>query len=439
MMQNEALILPRSRVQRDPLSVEDYIDRLGFFALRKALTLTDGEILDEMLNANLNGRGGASYLAGRKWNQLYNIHGEPKYIVCNADEGEPGTFKDRDILRYDPIGVIDGMLIASWLFKAKRGFLYIRGEYIELQAHVQKALDNVKAAGYLGKNIMGIEGFEFEITVVSGAGAYICGENSALLNSIEAKAGRPRIKPPHLAEVGLYQCPTLVNNVETFACVPVIFTTGARLFKQVGVENDGGTRVLSLSGHVKNRGVVEVNVGIPLRDILYDSTLGGGMAGDKPLKFIHLGGQSGPIAFPEQLETRCCYNDLKEEYLSIGSGAVVVMDESVCLVDYIRKVTEFFVHESCGKCVPCRVGGMRMLELLTDLTQGRGKPGDIERLETLADQISTLSACGLGQAINKALGSCLRYRREEFEAHTRGECPCGGCHFAGGEKECPKF
>ena len=411
-----------------PTSVEEYVAGGGYEALKKVVNMDSQAVIDELSAAQLLGRGGAAYPAGRKWNSMYHIEEEPKYIVCNGDEGEPGTFKDRDLLQYMPLKVIEGMTIAGRVLHSKRGFIYIRGEYRNIQKVFQQAIDNAVKAGYLGQNIMGIEGFDYTITIMSGGGAYVCGESSALLNSAEGKAGRPRVKPPHLAEVGLYSMPTCVNNVESYADVTVILSQGAEAFLAMGTEKSGGTKLISISGHAKNRGVYEIGLGkVTLRDIIYDEELGGGISTGRPLKFYHLGGQSGPIGFPEQLDTPYDHQSLKDAGLSVGSGAVVVMDDSVCLVDYCRKVMEFFVHESCGKCSPCRLGTTRALELLTKLCDGRGEPGDVDKLEYTIKHIAALSACGLGQAVDKAIFSCMKHHREEFLAHEKGVCPCGGC------------
>jgi len=413
----------------DGTNVAEYKAHGGYQALAHVVTMSQQEILDELLDAQLLGRGGAAYPAGRKWSQMAHIKEMPKYIVCNADEGEPGTFKDRELLRDQPLTVIEGMTIAGRTLHAERGFIYIRGEYRNIQKTFQKAIDDAEKNGYLGRNIMGIEGFNYTITIVSGAGAYVCGENSALLNSIEGKAGRPRIKPPHLAEVGVYSLPTLVNNVESFSDLTVIYTLGASRFKEIGVESSGGTALVAVCGHVRKPGVYEVGLGkVTLRDLIYDPELGGGMY-DKPLKFYHLGGQSGPIGFPEQLDTPFDHESLKKEKLSVGSGAFVVMDESVCLVDYCRKVMEFFADESCGKCTPCRIGTERALQLLTRLCEGKGQEGDTDKLEYMVGQISSLAACGLAQACDKAIMSCLRHRRDEFLAHEHGICPTLSCNM----------
>ena len=416
----------------DATDVSAYKEHGGYAALEKVIAMEQKRILDELIEAQLLGRGGAAYPAGRKWSQMAKIPTFPKYIVCNADEGEPGTFKDRELLRDMPLKVIEGMTIAGRTLRAERGFIYIRGEYRKLQRVFQKAIDNAAAAGCLGRNIMGIEGFNYTITIVSGGGAYVCGENSALLNSIEGKAGRPRIKPPHLAEVGVYSLPTLVNNVESYADLTIIFSQGAAYFKELGVETSGGTKLISICGHVKNPSAYEVGLGkVTLNDIINDPELGGGTI-DRPLKFYHLGGQSGPIGFPEQLDTAYDHESLKAQGLTVGSGAVVVMDDSVCLVDYCRKVMEFFTFESCGKCTPCRIGTTRALELLTALCEGRGEEGDTDRLEEMVKQIASLSACGLGQACDKAIMSCLKRRREEFLAHEKGFCPTGSCNMTKG-------
>ena len=431
-MSKKVNLLLKGAGKIDPVSVKDYEEIGGYKAIKNVMKMSDDDIVKTLLDAKLLGRGGAAYPAGRKWQQLHSIKEEPKYIVCNADEGEPGTFKDRELLMNTPHRVIEGMIIAGYFFKAERGIIYIRGEYRSIRNIFMDAIESAKAAGYLGENILGKKGFNYDITVVSGAGAYVCGENSALLNSIEAKVARPRIKPPHLAEVGLYQKPTLVNNVETIACVSLVFSEDGKAFKDCGYKSDGGSKLVSLTGHVKNSGVYEVCHGITLNDIIFDQELGGGIVEDKKLKFIHMGGQSGPLAFPEHLDVRYCWDDLKEHKLAIGSGAFVVLDEDVCLVEYNIKVMEFFVYESCGKCSPCRIGTTRILELLNKLSKGEAVKGDLENLEDLINNVTKLSACGLGQSACKSLESALKYRREEFEAHIKGECPAKTCSMKGG-------
>ena len=414
MKKNKPLLLKRIGNLKNPASVEEYAAQGGFEAIKKAIRISNEEILKEVDTANLRGRGGAAYPVGRKWRQLFEIKETPKYIVCNADEGEPGTFKDKLLLSQDPLSVIEGMLIAGYLFDSPEGFIYIRGEYREIQKTFQEAIDNAKKAGYLGDNILGIDDFNYTIKIISGAGAYVCGENSALLNSIEGKSGRPRVKPPHLAEVGLRQHPTLVNNVESFACIPVILNIGGQAFLEIGTEDGGGTKLVSISGHAKNRGVFEVPLGTPFKELLDSDEYGGGTASGKPVKFVHLGGQSGPLAFPDQIDGAYSYKALQDKGLAIGTGAIVVMDESVDLVEYSKKVMEFFVHESCGKCTPCRIGTTRILELLEKFENGTAKDGDLERLEEMLTHVIELSACGLGQASGVAVRSAIKNRREEF-------------------------
>jgi len=416
MKSKEPVLLKRLGKTKSPVSVEEYISLGGFEALRKAVKMDKEDILKEVDTANLRGRGGAAYPAGRKWRLLYGIEETPKYIVCNADEGEPGTFKDKLLLEQDPFSVIEGMLIAGYLFDSREGFIYIRGEYRSVQKVFQAALDNAARAGFLGRDILGIKGFDHTITIVSGAGAYVCGENSALLNSVEGRTGRPRVKPPHLAEVGLYGKPTLVNNVETFACIPVILNIGGKSFLDLGTADGGGTKLVSISGHMKNRGVFEAPLGTPVHDLLYSEEYGGGTSTGRSLGFLHLGGQSGALAFPEQLDGAYSYEGLQEKGLTVGSGAIVAMDDSVSVVEYSKKVMEFFVHESCGKCTPCRVGTVRILELLDDFTKGAAKEGDVEKLDMMLARVMALSACGLGQTAGVAVRSAIRYRRAEFEA-----------------------
>jgi NADH-quinone oxidoreductase subunit F len=350
----------------------------------------------------------------------------PKYIVCNADEGEPGTFKDRLILDKLPLKLIERIVIAGFTFNAKAGYIYVRGEYRKIQKQFYVALENARSAGFLGKNILGT-GFDFDIHIVSGAGAYVCGENSALLNSTEGKVGRPRIKPPHLAEVGLFLQPTLVNNVESFANIPAIISMGGDEFLKIGHPDSGGTKLICLSGHVKNRGVFEIPLGkVTLRDIIFDPELGGGMSGGKRLKFVHLGGQSGSIGNADMLDTVYSYTDLKKAGLSVGSGAVVVMDETVSIIDYLQCVSEFFIHESCGKCIPCREGNKQLLNILQRLSippsvegAGAASPDDLAVLRRLSRTMTDASFCGLGQTAAAALNSAWKHFKTEFEANVK--------------------
>lgn len=403
-------------------SIEDYKKHRGFHALTKAVKMDKEDIIQEIIDAKLLGRGGAGFPTGIKWKHLYSIKKDPKYIVCNADEGEPGTFKDRLFMKKDPLIVIEGMIIAGYVFDSKEGYIYIRGEYRGLIDGFSLALENARKAGYLGKNIMGIEGFDFDIKIISGAGAYVCGENSTLLNSIEGKAGRPRVKPPRLAEVGLFGMPTLVNNVETFANIPIILDRGAKYYRSVGTEESGGSLIVCISGHSKNRHYVEVPVGTKLYDIIYDEELAGGTSTRRPVKFVHVGGQSGALVFPEEFNISFDHTSMKKAGMSIGTGAVVIADETVCIVDYLKKVFEFFIHESCGKCNPCREGNQQMYELLDKFTKGEGRESDLEIMKNLAYTMEQASFCGLGQAAPTALMSALKYRENEFLDHINKKC-----------------
>jgi len=397
--------------------VSEYEKNGGFTALKKAAVSSPEEIIAEIKKAKLLGRGGAAYPAGSKWEHLLHIPETPKYIVCNADEGEPGTFKDRLIMDLLPLKLLEGIIIAGLVFRADSGHIYVRGEYRKLQRRLLLAIENTRAAGYLGKNIAG-SGHDFDIHVISGAGAYVCGENSALLNSTEGKVGRPRIKPPHLAEVGLFLQPTLVNNVESFVNIPHIINMGGEAYLQAGHPDSGGNKLVCLSGHCVNRHVFEIPLGkVTLRDIIYDPELGGGIANNKKLKFFHLGGQSGPIGGIDQLDTVYSYTDLKKARLAVGSGAVVVMDESVSIIEYLKGVTEFFIHESCGKCIPCREGNRQLLKILNKLSvPGAATADDLAVMRRLIRTMTDASFCGLGQSAAVALDTAWKLFKTEFEA-----------------------
>ena len=404
----------------DSISTEEYQKYGGFSALKKATAQKPEDLIVEIKKAKLLGRGGAAYPAGSKWEHLLHIPETPKYIVCNADEGEPGTFKDRFIMDKLPLKLLEGIIIAGFVFRAKAAYIYVRGEYRKIQKRLIAAIENLKAAGFLGKDILGT-GFDFDIHVISGAGAYVCGENSALLNSTEGKAGRPRIKPPHLAEVGLFLQPTLVNNVESFTNIPHIVNMGGDAYLEMGHPDSGGTKLICLSGHIKNRGVYEIPLGkVSLKEIIYDPELGGGIAAGKKLKFFHLGGHSGSIGGMDKLDTMYSYTDLRKEGLSVGSGAVVVMDESVSVLEYLKGVTKFFIHESCGKCIPCREGNRQLLGLLQKLSvKDAATAADLDILRRLIRTMTDASFCGLGQTAATALNSAWKCFRAEFEANVR--------------------
>ncbi|MBQ4132273.1 MAG: NADH-quinone oxidoreductase subunit F [Desulfovibrionaceae bacterium] len=402
-----------------PESIEDYQKFGGFEALKKAMGMQPARIVEEVKTAKLLGRGGAAFPIGIKWEHLLHIEGSPKYIVCNADEGEPGTFKDRFVLRQIPLRMIEGIIIAGYVFNSPQAYIYLRGEYRDLNKILKNIIAKAKAAGFLGKNILG-SGYSLEIDIVSGAGAYVCGENSALLNSTEGKVGRPRIKPPHLAEVGLFQMPTLVNNVESFAAIPEIVIMGGQKYLELGHPDSGGSKLVCLSGHCARRGTYEIPLGkSTLRDVIYDEELGGGMAGGRKLKFFHLGGQSGPIGHPDQLDTVYSYSDLRAAGLSVGSGAVVVMDDSVSILEYLQSVNEFFIHESCGKCVPCREGNRQIKKILDRLLiPGAADREDLANLRRLIDTMTAASFCGLGQTAAVAINTAWKHFKSEFEANV---------------------
>jgi len=400
----------------------------GFEGLRRAMEMDPGEIVGEIAKSRLIGRGGADFPVGEKWQTLLSAPGVDKYIVCNADESAPGTFKDRELLRLAAMKVIEGMTIAARTFGAAKGIIFLRGEYVNLKPGIEKALKEARSNGVLGEGSSGRDGFDFDISVSVNAGAYICGEETALLNSIEGARGEPRLRPPYPSECGLYGRPTLVNNAETYANIPGIIENGAAWFTGIGNEQGYGTKLFSLSGHIKNRGVYEVELGkATIRDIIYSEDFGGGTPSGRPVKFVHPGGLSAAIGFPEQFYTPYNYGDMSLVGLSIGSGAIVVMDERVCLVEYCLKAAEFFMHESCGKCIPCRLGTVRQHEILENMVNGRAKPGDVSRLEELIARTAELSACGLGQSSGEAIASGIKFRREEFESHISGHCPAGCC------------
>jgi NADH-quinone oxidoreductase subunit F len=399
----------------DPLSVAEYVKTGGFEALKKASGMKPEDIIAEVKKAKLLGRGGAAYPAGSKWEHLLHIPETPKYIVCNADEGEPGTFKDKLILDKLPLKLLEGIIIAGFTFKARAGYIYVRGEYRLIQKRLIEAIKNTKDSGFLGKNILGT-GFDFDIHVISGAGAYVCGENSALLNSTEGKVGRPRIKPPHLAEVGLFLKPTLVNNVESLAHIPAIIEMSGDEHLKMGHPDSGGTKLICLSGHVQNRGVFEIPLGkLTLREIIYDPELGGGIPQGRKLKFFHLGGKSGQIGGPDLLDTVYSYTDLRKAGLGVGSGAIVVMDETVSLLEYLQCVSEFFIHESCGKCIPCREGNRQVLKILKKISASGATANDLDTLRRLIRTMTDASFCGLGQTAAKALESAWKCFKTEIE------------------------
>lgn len=395
----------------DPWSIESYIELGGYEALKSALQMKPADIIREIKLSGLKGRGGAGFPTGVKMESVRNIDVNPKYLVCNADEGEPGNFKDRYLLENDPHQLLEGMIISAFATGVIKGFIYIRGEYDKAIAMMQCAVKQAKEKGFLGEMIQGKD-FSFDVEVKSGAGAYICGEEFALIESIEGKAGRPRNKPPYPTMSGVYNKPTLLNNVETFSNVPYIISNGYAAFTEIGTKTSSGTRLVSLSGNVRNKGVYEVPFGISIKDIIF--TLGGGIPDDRTIKMIQLGGASGPCIPASMLDLKLDYSDFSAEGLSMGSGAVIVIDDRFDVLEIVRLLIRFFKHESCGKCTPCREGIGQMLRLLYKFKTATATEGDLELLETLCNVMNQTSFCGLGQAAPTAVVSTLRYFREEY-------------------------
>ncbi|MCS7174960.1 NADH-quinone oxidoreductase subunit NuoF [Pseudothermotoga sp.] len=412
----------------DPKSIDQYIARDGYFALHKALfEMTPQQVIQTIKESGLRGRGGAGFPTGLKWEFTAKVQADQKYVVCNADEGEPGTFKDRLIMEGDPHSVIEAMIICGYAVGATKGYIYIRGEYYGSVENVQKAIKDAYEYGFLGKNILG-SGFSFDLTVRLGAGAYVCGEETALLESIEGKSGRPRLKPPYPPTQGLFGKPTVINNVETFANVPQIILNGANWFKQFGTKGSPGTKVFSLVGNVVKRGIVEVPMGISVRELIY--RFGGGLLGGKRLYMVQTGGTAGTFIGVDKLDVPLDYESFRDHGVSIGSGVILAMDEDVCPVDVALNTMEFFEHESCGKCTPCREGTRLAVQILRKMSKGQGQKEDLETLKQIALVTQEASLCGLGQSINVPLLSILDNFKEDFVNHIgASSCPRGVCRF----------
>ena len=409
----------------DPMSIDEYIARDGYFALAKALEMKPEEVIDEIEKSGLRGRGGAGFPTGLKWKLARQQKSEIKYVVCNADEGDPGAFMDRSILEGDPHSVIEGMVISAYAIGAKKGYVYIRAEYPLAIERLENALKQAKEYGFLGKTILGRD-FNFDIEIRIGAGAFVCGEETALMASIEGKRGQPRVKPPYPVEKGLWGYPTVINNVETLANVPWIIRNGWKEFRKYGTEKSPGTKVFALAGKIKNTGLVEVPLGITLRELIFD--IGGGIPNGKKLKGVQTGGPSGGVIPAEYLDTPVDYESLTELGTIMGSGGMIVLDEDDCMVDVAKFFLRFTVEESCGKCTPCREGTRVMLDILEKITRGEGTEGDIDMLEELAITIKESSLCGLGQTAPNPVLSTLRYFRDEYLAHVRDKtCPAKKC------------
>jgi len=398
----------------------------AYEALGKVLTtMTPEQVIDEMKKSGLRGRGGGGFPTGLKWEFAYKQKETPKYVVCNADEGDPGAFMDRSIMEGDPHSVLEGMAIAGYAIGANHGVIYVRAEYPLAVKRLQIAIKQAREYGLLGDNIFGTD-FSFDVEIRFGAGAFVCGEETALLNSVMGRRGEPRPRPPYPAVKGLWNKPTIINNVETFANVPVIISNGAEWFSSIGTEKSKGTKVFALTGKVNRTGLIEVPMGTTLREIIFD--IGGGIPDGKRFKAVQIGGPSGGCIPEEHLDTVIDYDSLISLGAMMGSGGLVVMDEDTCMVNVAKFFLEFIVDESCGKCAPCRIGTKRMLEILDKITSGKGEPEDIDRLEKLATTIKDTALCGLGQTAPNAVLSTLRYFRNEYEAHiNQKKCPAGVC------------
>lgn len=408
----------------DPESIDDFFAYEGGQAIALALEMTPELVVEILRESGLRGRGGAGFPAGIKWDAVRKAPGKKKYVICNADESEPGTFKDRIIMEGDPFTIIEAMLIAAYAVGSDEGYIYIRGEYQLALDRVQKAIQQAREYGILGKNIFG-SGFDFDIHIHAGAGAYICGEETALLESIEGGRGEPRVKPPYPTTSGLWGKPTLINNVETFANIPSIVRNGAQWFKSFGTPSSPGTKVYTILGNVNNTGLIEVPMGITLREVI--SIYGKGIKGGQ-FKFAQTGGSSGSIIPASLQDTPMDFDSYRKVGVALGSGALLICNDSNCIVDSVRVLTRFFQEECCGKCVPCRVGTDQTWKILTNISEGRGTMEDITHLEWLTKGMEDFSNCGLGQTAGTPIKNMLDHFRAELDAHIKlGVCPTGVC------------
>ncbi len=410
----------------DPEDIDDYIASGGYEAIGRILKKCLPEmVIDEIKASGLRGRGGAGFPTGLKWELAREAAGDRKYMICNADEGDPGAFMDRAVIEGNPHAVIEGMMIGAFSIGASKGYVYIRAEYPLAVERLKLAIAQARKKGLLGKAILGTK-FSFDIEIKLGAGAFVCGEETALIASIEGERGMPRSKPPFPVNRGLWQCPTVINNVETLANIPYIMRKGASWFASYGTEKSRGTKVFALTGKIRNTGLIEVPMGITLREILYD--IGGGTESGKEIKAVQTGGPSGGCIPASMFDLHVDYESLAKVGSIVGSGGMIVLDEDDCMVNMARYFIQFTQAESCGKCVPCRVGTKRVLEILDRITQGRGRPDDIAKLERLCKGIKSTSLCGLGQTAPNPVLSTLKYFREEYEAHIIDKkCPARVC------------
>ncbi len=410
----------------DPESIDQYIEAGGYAALKKVLDdANPDELINAIIDSGLRGRGGAGFLTGMKWRFTRLAQGKSKYIICNADEGDPGAFMDRSVLESDPHAVLEGMAIAGFAIGASNGYIYVRAEYPKAIERLHIAIAQAEERGYSGDRILGSD-FSFHVKLKEGAGAFVCGEETALIASIEGRRGMPRIRPPFPAVKGLWDCPTSINNVETFANIPWIVVNGSKAFNSLGTKNSKGTKVFALAGKVKRGGLVEVPMGISIKEIVHG--ICGGIKEDRKFKAVQMGGPSGGCIPAELQDTVIDYESINKTGAIMGSGGLVVMDETTCMVDVARFFLDFTQRESCGKCTFCRVGSKRMLEILTRITEGKGRDGDIELLEQLAALVKNNSLCGLGQTAPNPVLTTIKYFRSEYEAHiSNKKCPSHSC------------
>ncbi len=421
-------VVLRNNFYIDPTSIEDYIANDGYAALGKALTkMQPAEIIEEVKKSGLRGRGGAGFSTGMKWGFTASASGTPKYVVCNGDEGDPGAFMDRSVLEGDPHSIIEGMAICGRAIGAEQGYVYVRAEYPLAIERLDFAIQKARENGLLGKDILST-GFNFDIEIRIGAGAFVCGEETALLTSIEGKRGEPRPRPPFPANAGVWAKPTVLNNVETWANIPEIILKGAAAYAAIGTEKSKGTKVFALAGRINNTGIIEVPMGTTLREIVFE--IGGGIPRKKAFKAVQTGGPSGGCIPAAHLDTPVDYDSLGALGAIMGSGGMIVLDEDTCMVDIAKFFLDFVVDESCGKCSPCRIGTKRMYEIIDGISNGSGKEGDIELLIELATTIKATALCGLGQTAPNPVLSTIRYFRDEYEEHIKEKkCRCNVCEF----------
>ncbi|MES9869126.1 MAG: NADH-quinone oxidoreductase subunit NuoF [Sedimenticola sp.] len=399
-----------------PWDIDQYRSIGGYEMLKKIFSegITPEQIIEEVKTSNLRGRGGAGFPTGLKWSFISRNAPGQKFVVCNSDEGEPGTFKDRDILRYNPHQLVEGMIIAGYAIGATRGYNYIRGEFIEPAQRFQDAIDQAREAGFLGENILG-SGFDFDLNIHLGGGAYVCGEETALLESIEGKKGQPRYKPPFPAHFGLYGRPTIINNTESLASIPVIMEKGGEWFKDMGVENSGGTKLFSISGNINNPGVFEIPMGTPFSELL---EMAGGMKDGRPIKAVIPGGSSSPVIPGEQMmDLTMDYDSIQGAGSMLGSGAVIVMDDTNCMVKVLERMSYFYYEESCGQCTPCREGTGWLYRVVSRIENGQGRPEDLALLDDVTEKIAGRTICALGDAAAMPVQGMLKHFRDEFEYH----------------------